>query len=345
MIAFGCSITEPEPYLRATRNRASASPPSRIRSSSRSPRWERSGRSYNLLLDAAAAHDDLEALVLVHPAHRDRRSGRAARSSGGVRRSGGRGGRMRWRDRGALDRLVGGRSQRAAHVIHRYLEHGGGELPAFSWTERSQASGRGRHRRRVPARAVAMGGAQSSLRRGPVFGHGFELDYLPAGRAAGRKVMIADLPVIRASLAGSRERPGAMGRGPHPAGHASGTVGCRGSRAARRLEGRAPAARRPSARLPVRSPIPASTGCDAAIEELQRALEQATGTLSWRADRRRCGGSTRSYGTPGPDARARAADGVRPRRSGPGLVRERAADLFARDHRLVGRDTGSDAQP
>ena len=57
---------------------------------------------------------------------------------------------------------------RWASFIHRYGEHGGGDLPAFSWDDDAapvRAHRRGRHRRRLPARAVAVGRAQRALRR------------------------------------------------------------------------------------------------------------------------------------------------------------------------------------
>jgi hypothetical protein len=65
MIAFGTSITSPEAYRRYAEPgiRRAAEPNSEVYA------FAASGsifRSYNLLLDTAAARDDLEALVLVH---------------------------------------------------------------------------------------------------------------------------------------------------------------------------------------------------------------------------------------------------------------------------------------
>ncbi len=65
MIAFGVSITDPEPYLQH------AEPRIELVAERYSEVFAFSavgtvGRSNNLLLDAAAARDDLEALVLVH---------------------------------------------------------------------------------------------------------------------------------------------------------------------------------------------------------------------------------------------------------------------------------------
>ncbi len=54
----------------------------------------------------------------------------------------------------------------AAPSVQQYGEYGGGELPAFSWTEQAPPPCRGRDHRRPVAGAVAVGGAQPPLRRG-----------------------------------------------------------------------------------------------------------------------------------------------------------------------------------
>ena len=66
LIAFGCSVSEPEPYLRYAEPgiRLAAEPDSAIFPFAAVGTI---GRSYNLLLDAAAAREDLEALVILHP--------------------------------------------------------------------------------------------------------------------------------------------------------------------------------------------------------------------------------------------------------------------------------------
>ena len=65
MIAFGVPIPEPEPYLQYAKPgiELAAEPDSEVFAFSSVGTF---GRSYNVLMDAAAAHDDLEALVLLH---------------------------------------------------------------------------------------------------------------------------------------------------------------------------------------------------------------------------------------------------------------------------------------
>ena len=56
-----------------------------------------------------------------------------------------------------------------ASFVHRFGEHGGGDLPSFSWTWDEappvRAGRRGRHARRLPARAAALDGRADPLRR------------------------------------------------------------------------------------------------------------------------------------------------------------------------------------
>ena len=128
MIAFGSSISGGEAYRRY------AQPGIRLASEPDSVNFayaavEPIGRTYNLILDAAARRDDLEALVLVHP--------HTEIIDPGVLRQGEDGARARRRGHGGL-----GRCHRcalsiawwegevtAAPAIHRYEEHGGGDAP------------------------------------------------------------------------------------------------------------------------------------------------------------------------------------------------------------------------
>src|ERR671939_747392 len=131
MIAFGTSITSPEAYRRYAEPgiRRAAEPNSEVYA------FAASGyifRSYNLLLDTAAARDDLEALVLVH---QDAEIVDADFCDK-VRRA------LRDPDVGVVG-CVGAIGVRSiawwegsvtwASFIHRYGEHGGGDLPSFSW--------------------------------------------------------------------------------------------------------------------------------------------------------------------------------------------------------------------
>src|SRR5581483_2444755 len=65
MIVFGCSITQPDTYRRCAEPgiRLLAEPDSEIVANAAAGSL---ARSYNLIMNQAAEHDDLEALVLVH---------------------------------------------------------------------------------------------------------------------------------------------------------------------------------------------------------------------------------------------------------------------------------------
>ena len=117
---------------------------------------------------------------------------------------------------------------------------------------------------------------------GLVFGHGFELDFCLQARAAGRKVMTADIRVVEhralelvsdlelwveAHIQLARKWEGRMPAGPGPTAD--------WKTRARRAE-----AEREAARAIAYS---RKLGLDARIEELEARLDQATGTLSWRA--------------------------------------------------------------
>jgi hypothetical protein len=194
MIAFGSSISGPEAFDRY------AAPGVRLASEADSrllafAAVEPVGRSYNVILDAAAAIDDLEALVLVHP-HTEIADPqfcakvRAAFSDPSVAVVGCSGATdvasIAWWE----GRVVSG------PVVHRYQEHGGGELPSYSWTEREAP----------PADVEVLDGqllvlspwAVRNLRFDEeiVLGHGFDLDFSLQVRAAGRRLVVADLRVV-----------------------------------------------------------------------------------------------------------------------------------------------------
>jgi hypothetical protein len=279
MIAFGCSISEAEPYVRYAQPgiRLSAEPDSAIFPFAAVGTV---GRSYNLLLDAAAAHADLEALVIVHPHTEiaDPRLPVKLREAFGdpdvavVGCAGATGVRtIAWWE-GKVS---------CGSVTQRYLEYHGGALPAFSWTNRDPA----------PSEVDTVDGfflalspwAVRNLRfdEGLTFGHGFELDFCLQVRGTGRKVMTADLHVIEhralkivsdlelwqeAHIQLARKWEGRVPSGPGP------TVDWKAR--ARRAE-----AEREAARAIAYS---RKLGLDARIEELGRQLTEATDTLSWR---------------------------------------------------------------
>lgn len=194
MIAFGCAMTDPEAYRRyaAPGIAASAEDDSEIYA------FAAVGsicRSYNLVLDAAAARADLEALVLVRQdvEMTDPDVCAKVRASlhdpqvGAVGCIGATGVQtIAWWD-GAVS---------SGPILHRYHEHGGGEMPGFSFTDATPA----------PAEVDTLGGFMLVLSPWTVrnvrfdetlnLGHGYDLDFCMQLRAAGRKVMTADLNIV-----------------------------------------------------------------------------------------------------------------------------------------------------
>ena len=188
MIVFGCSITSPtstrcaEPGIQLRRRAG-------LRASSPTRRPARSFRSYNLVLDEAARRDDLEALVLVHQdaeivdpsfcakvreALGDPTSASSAASARSACAS------IAWWDG----------SVTWASFVHRYSELGGGDAGLGIGAVPATRARRGRHARRRPARALAVGGPQPALRRVARAAARLRLRPLPAGpgsRTQGRR--------------------------------------------------------------------------------------------------------------------------------------------------------------
>jgi hypothetical protein len=154
-------------------------------------------RGYNLLLDTvAAAHgDELEALVIA-----DARTEIADRELCAKVRAA-----LRDPDV-AVAGAVGARGLRtlawwegevsAAPVVHRYYEHGGGELEGYGWARPTLPLGE------VDAvdgfLLVLSPWAVRTIRFDETLatGHGFDVDYCLQVREAGRKVVTADLRTI-----------------------------------------------------------------------------------------------------------------------------------------------------
>jgi GT2 family glycosyltransferase len=199
MIVFGVAVTRPEDYDRwAGPGIARAREPDSAVYANSSP--GSIFRAYNLLLDQAAEHDRLEALVLLHQDVEivdDDFCGkvRAVFSDPDV----------------AIAGCVGARDARTmawwegavtwASFTHRYYEHGGGILPAFAMSPETE---------RLPAYArlgevdtidgfimVLSPWAVRSLRFDEALGqfHGYDFDICMQARAAGHKVITADLKV------------------------------------------------------------------------------------------------------------------------------------------------------
>jgi hypothetical protein len=194
MIAFGCSVAESEAYRRY------AGPGIQRVSEPDSEVFAFASvgsvfRSYNLLIDAVADRGDLEAFVLVHP-HGEivdpdfcakvrevlRDPDVAVVGCAGATEVES----IAWWEGSVV----------AAPIVQRYQEHGGGELPAFSWT----------HAAAPPAEVEVVDGFLLVLSPWAVrnvrfdetlgLGHGFDFDYCRQVRAAGRKVVAADLRAV-----------------------------------------------------------------------------------------------------------------------------------------------------
>jgi hypothetical protein len=198
MIAFGSSITRPDVYRRC------AAAGIRLAAEANSAIYELPSvgsifQSYNALLDQAAQREDLEALVLVHQdteiVDRD--------FCTTVRRT------LRDPDVGVIG-CVGAIGVRSiawwegsvsqASFIHRYDEHGGGELPAFSWAWQDAPP---------YARVGVVDSVDGFLlvlspwvvrnvRFDESLGalHGYDFDFSLQVRATGRKVVTADFRAI-----------------------------------------------------------------------------------------------------------------------------------------------------
>jgi hypothetical protein len=232
-------------------------------------------RTYNLLLDVAAAHEDLEALVIVDPhveitdpafCTKVREALRdpdvavvGCAGAAGVRS-------IAWWE-GAVS---------SAPLIHRYEEHRGGELPAFAWTEPGPA----------PADVDAVDGLLMALSPWAVRNlrfdeglrsHGFEFDLCMQARAAGRRVVTADL---RATQHRSLELVGEIDRWIDA--HITLAERWGGDEpdedAWRRRARRAEAEREAAHALAYFKGLVA----DARIGALERAMDEATSSTSWR---------------------------------------------------------------
>ena len=238
-------------------------------------------RSYNLILDQAAACDDLEALVLVHEDTEilDPRLGSKLREAlrdpevGVVGCVGAIGARsIAWWDG----------SNTVGSYVHRYQELGGGEFRAFAWGVPSSA--------RAVAEVDTVDGLLMALSPwavrnirfdeslGPHFGYDF--DFCQQVRAAGRKVITADLNVAHhhsLALVGDSE--------PWIAAHMRAaekwdrrSSECNGDpdwqQRARRAEAEAVVARLTAAATLLQA--------DARTAAHARRLEQVTRTSSWR---------------------------------------------------------------
>jgi hypothetical protein len=278
MIGFGASISDAQAYRRY------AEPGVELAKEADSVVFAFSGvspagRTGNLLLDAAARCPDLEALVLLQPHVEITDPDLCAK----IRQS------LSDPDVAVLGAAgsTGGRSiawwegdVSAAPLSHAYMEHGTGELPAFSWTERTP-----------PPAAVEVVDEQlvvlspwavHNVRfdESLVLNRGFVLDYCRQVRAQGRKVQVADL---RATLHQSIELVGNLDlwteahirfaeTASQIAGESLDEQGWK--RRTRRAEAEREAARAFA--------FSRSLNLDAHVLALEREVANRTDTLSWR---------------------------------------------------------------
>jgi hypothetical protein len=198
VIAFGCSITDPEMYRHAAEPgiRLAAEPDSVVLANAAAGSIF---RSYNLIMDLAAERDDLEALVLLHQDAQITGEAfcarlRAALADPGV----------------GVVGCVGAVGVRSiawwegsvtwGSFTHRYRELGGGDLPALSWRNDSlPAYARTGEVDSVDGFLLALSpwvvrNVRFDESLGPL--HGYDLDFCLQVRAAGRKVVTADFKVV-----------------------------------------------------------------------------------------------------------------------------------------------------
>jgi len=278
LIAFGLAITEDEPYRRfaAPGIRRAAEPGAPVYAFASV--WPL-GRTYNLILDAAAARDDLEALVLLDPFAEIANPGfcdaiRRTFSDPGVAVAGCAGARgvrsLAWWRGDAI----------CADVVHRYHDEGSGTLPGFSWANAARGTG---DVDVVDGLVLALSPwAVRNLRFDEelIHGYGFDVDYCLEARARGRRVVVADVSVTdhrptelisnlgiwteaHKQLAAKWEGRWPAGSDPRP-----------WKERARRAEAEREAARAQA--------VSRELAAEAREKSLERSLEEATGSLGWR---------------------------------------------------------------
>lgn len=283
MIAFGTSITRPEVFRQAAEPgiRRAAEPDSEVIT------VEAPGsifHSYNVLMERAAARDDLEALVLLHQDAEIVDADFCAK----VRQA------LSDPDVGVVGCVgaVGVRSiawwegsVALASFVHRYEEHGGGDLTAFSWAwEDAPPYARTGEVDTLDGFLLALSPwVVRNVRFDESLGmlHGYDFDFCLQVREAGKKVMTADFRAIHHHSLDLVSDPETWieahmriaekwdGRMPG-VGTGAGTWEER----ARRAEAERDAARADA--------YTKRLECDGRIAELERARAEAVNSISWR---------------------------------------------------------------
>ena len=200
MIVFGSAVTDPDVYARAAEagiRRLQESEPEteKIVFASVGSIY----RNYNLIVDQVKDRDDVEALVLIHqdaeihdPQFLDKIRGALADPDVAVVGCA-----------GAIDvRSIAWweGSITWASFTHRYEEMGGGEIPAFSWmADKLPPYAHLGEVDSIDGFVMAITPwAMRELRFDESLGkiHGYDFDYCMQARAAGKKVVTADLQVV-----------------------------------------------------------------------------------------------------------------------------------------------------
>jgi glycosyl transferase family 2 len=279
VIAFGASIQGAEAYRRYAEPgvRLAAEPDSEVYAFAS---VEPLARTYNLILDAAAAREDLEALALLHTHTEITDPEFCAKVREALRDP-----------EVAVVGCAGAAAVRgiawwegkvtAAELVQRYEEFGGGQFSAYSWTRRDPP----------PAEVDAVDGqllvlspwAVRNLRfdESLILNYGFDVDFCLQARAAGKRVVVSDLRATHhrsvelvndldvwiAAHIQVAEKWDETLHGP-----VAGEQGWK--RRARRAEADREAQRAIA--------FSTSLKLDARVLELERELEDKTGSLSWR---------------------------------------------------------------
>jgi hypothetical protein len=283
MIAFASAVTKPELYRRCAEPgiARAAEPDSEINAF---PSEGSLFASYNALLDWAGAFESLEALVLVHQDAEIVDSDLCAKAREALRDP----------DVGVVG-CVGAIGVRSiawweasvtlASFVNRYEEHGGGDLPAFSWAwEDAPPYARTGEVETLDGFLLVLSPwAVRNVRFDESLGSldGYDLDFCLQVRAAGRKVMTADFRAIH-------HRPLQMIPDPERWIEAH-------MRVAEKWDGRMPGvgsgpgtwreralraeAERDDARATAHSTV---LEREARVHELEHALAETTGSISWR---------------------------------------------------------------
>jgi Glycosyltransferase like family len=283
MIAFGASITRPDVYHACAEPgiRRAAEPDAAVYAL---PAVGSISRSYNALLQRAAAHEDLEALVLVHQDAEivspdlcaTIRATLADRDVGLIGCVGAIGVRsIAWWEG----------SVTLASFINRYEEHGGGDLHSFSWSwDDAPPYARAGEVDTLDGFVLVLAPwVVRNLRFDEALGafHGYDLDFCLQAREAGRRVVTADFRAIHhrplEMLPDPREWIDAHIRVAEKwddrmprIGHAPGTWRERALRAE---------AERDAARADTRA---TALEIQARTAMLERALAETRGSISWR---------------------------------------------------------------